>query len=319
MMPGWGDLMSGSADRQRTDGLRAVTLRGRLGNQLFLFSLLRAMGDRPVLVDDLRSSALPLRETLVPGAIRRLSNREVLSLRQPPRIHRGRSRLITQVERHPENAVSRWLRALEYREQQPGAFDPAVRTRRAPVLFNGYFQDERYFADAADAVVSDFRPAPPAVADFLGGLDRRLGAHGPTMAVVVRAGADYQVLGWVLPPAWYRDAVELAAERVGHPRFVVFSDVPRAAEAMAATLRDVGPATSAACLDPVSQLHLIGRLNNAVICDSSFAWWGAWLGDYWAGFSPDRLVVVPDPWLPGDLAATPGRWTRVPVPTSATS
>lgn len=132
--------------------------------------------------------------------------------------------------------------------------------------------------------------------------------------MVVRAGLDYQELGWLLPFAWYRRAAELVANRLGETSFVVFSDVVLAAEATAHALSDIGPAASAAELDPISQLHLIASMDHAVIADSSFAWWGAWLGDYRAGFGSERIVVAPDRWGTFDFGGIPPeRWARLAI------
>jgi hypothetical protein len=53
--------------------------------------------------------------------------------------------------------------------------------------------------------------------------------------------------------------------------------------------------------------------DHAVISNSTFAWWGAWLQ---AGDPARRTVIAPDPWfanpaLDGD-AVVPRSWARLP-------
>jgi hypothetical protein len=49
---------------------------------------------------------------------------------------------------------------------------------------------------------------------------------------------------------------------------------------------------------------------HAVIANSSFSWWGAWLGD-----GTQRIVIAPATWLKGLPAfddIVPNRWFRLP-------
>lgn len=295
--------------------LLAVRLRGRLGNNLFQYALGRALtAEGPVVVDDLYTSHQPLVDALRPGEVRLLTPAEALALRQPPRMRRGRRRVVLEMDRArlPE-PVGGWLRARRRREREQGVFDPTVLDLRPPALLEGYFQHERYFATVADRVAAAFRPPASEVSDVLDGFRRTTG-EGQTVAVVVRAGSDYEEAGWVQPLDWYRRAAELVADSVGRPRFAVFSDVPLAAESLAEALGGVGPGTPLVRLDPLTQLHLIASMDHAVVSATSFGWWGAWMGDQRRGFPDDRLVVVPDPWLMPALHDVPAaRWKRLPV------
>jgi hypothetical protein len=211
-------------------------------------------------------------------------------------------------------------------EHRYGSFDPElVEThsvdRRGGTLFNGYFQNEGYFLHAAGDIADSFAPPPAAAVDFLDRLDARLGTPGAdTVAVSIRAGGDYQALGWAIEPQWYHHAAATIADRVGAARFVVVSDVPAAADATAARLADLGPAISAAHLDAAAQLHVMAALDHAVVAPSSFAWWGAWCGDYRTAFDPARIVVAPKPWVHERFDQTPShRWWRLPARAAARS
>jgi len=296
--------------------VHAVRLRGRLGNHLFQYALGRALSPgEPVVVEDLLRSPAALEATLRPGSVRVTTNAEALRLRQPPRLPRGRVHLGRRVAALPDGALKRWLQEYEYHEQVEAHFDPAVFERPAPTLFCGYFQHERYFADIADIadlVAGAIRPPTSVATAGLEAFDLRTGSV-PSVAVVVRAGLDYEKLEWIQRYSWYRQAAERLVGAVPRARFAVFSDVPLAAEATAAALRDLGPSEAVVRLDATSQLQLIAAMDHAIVSASTFAWWGAWLGDHARGFATDRVVIAPDPWIRPELAATPShRWLREP-------
>lgn len=291
--------------------VHAVRLRGRLGNHLFQYALGRALTPgEPVVVEDLFRSPAALEATLRPGSMRVTTNAEALRLRQPPRLRRGRVHLGRRLASLPDGSFKRWLQEYEYHERVEARYDPAVFERPPPTLFCGYFQHEQYFAGVVDLVAGSIRPMMPAASAALKAFDVATGA-APSVAVVVRAGLDYEELDWIQRFTWYRRAAERVVDSVPRARFAVFSDVPLAAEATAAALGDLGPAHAVVRLDATSQLQLIAAMDHAIVSASSFAWWGAWLGDHARGFAADRVVIAPDPWIRAELAATPShRWLR---------
>lgn len=290
----------------------AVQLRGRLGNHLFEFALVRAVvGSGTVLVDDLYRSAGPLAQTLVPGSFRIVDPVEAVALRQPPRPLPGRVRFARLLDRLSTPWARGWLEAREFHEAVEAEVDPRVFNITGPILFRGYFQNEDYFLHIADQIESSFRLPTREVAELIE--RQRPPSSKQSVAVVLRAGLDYEDLGWVQRFDWYRRSAERVSDLVGSPTFTVFSDIPLAAEAAAAALRDLGPATAMADLDAASQLHVIAAMDHAVIASSSFAWWGAWRGDHRCAFDPSRVVIAPELWIRPDLDRTPSRrWLREP-------
>ena len=128
----------------------------------------------------------------------------------------------------------------------------------------------------ATSPIHSHRPPPPRSISSISSTRASADPGADTVAVSIRAGGDYQTLGWAIEPRWYHQAAATIADRLGAARFVVVSDVPSAADAAAARLADLGPAISAAHLDAAAQLHVIAALDHAVVAPSSFAWWGAW-------------------------------------------
>jgi hypothetical protein len=91
--------------------------------------------------------------------------------------------------------------------------------------------------------------------------------------------------------AYYRQALAAVQQRAGTVRPFVFSDDPAYARRLFA---DVPAAlfVSGDHRDPTEDLHLMAACSHHIIANSSFSWWGAWLGK-----KAGQVVVAPKPWF----------------------
>ncbi len=292
--------------------LVVVTLVGGLGNQLFQFAAAKGLQrdpSQPVTVDLRQSRQWPntLAGVLRPGTFRPANRRELLRLGQTPALPRGQLTLGRARDalagRLPRARLDRHV----FAERDALGLDPARSRWRPPVLLAGYFQNEDYFSSVAAEVRDAFAPAPPEADDRWEALASALPGERPWVGVSLRTGADYRRFSIVVPRSYYRDAVEAVSARLGPVAFVVFGDRQGDAEAVRSWLARRGPAVVVADLDPASQLHLMAKMPHLILANSSFAWWGAWLGDQ-AARSESRVVISPEPWsvVPGRVA--PARW-----------
>jgi hypothetical protein len=73
-----------------------------------------------------------------------------------------------------------------------------------------------------------------------------------------------------------------------------------------------GPAASAFDYagDELSHLALYRQCDHCVIANSSFAWWGAWLGDH-VQRSARRVVIAPEQYRRFGPDIVPDRWRVV--------
>ena len=269
-----------------------VALAGGLGNQMFQYAAGRAIAGRLKCAlrldlsgfgkDRLRSYALDAfdikavpagdaevarlrkRERLLPGFVRRALARR--GLRPDPRVFR---------EPH-------WH------------YSPAVDTLRAPVLIIGYWQSPRYFSGIRTELSKTFRPTAP-LSDYSAGLRRHIKAS-EAVAVHIRRG-DY-----VTNPSaarrmglcdvdYYRHAVDLLTRLVPQARFYLFSDD-------AAFVREAFSfVPNQTIVDgngdrAVEDMMLMRDCTHHIIANSSFSWWGAWLGE-----DERKIVVAPRRWF----------------------
>jgi len=178
----------------------------------------------------------------------------------------------------------------------------------------GFYQDRSYPLDLGPS----FRPPFARVVAYQRSpWVERLGA-GNAVAIHVRGG-DYladgavQHYGGICTRDYYRCAAEGLAASLDHPIWYVFTNDRRHAEEILGELpsRPVFVEEPAFEDDPGFDLYAMSRCRNFVISNSTFAWWGAWLG---AG--NEGLVCCPATWSRGESdeiekLALPG-WRRIP-------
>lgn len=146
---------------------------------------------------------------------------------------------------------------------------------------SGYFQSERYFAAHADQIRTDFVFASHVVFD-----------HPCVVSVHVRRG-DYLSFPEHHPPL-SMDYYHRAMECFPGARFMVFTDDPGWCllnfPRESCTIRTGHTAAE--------DMALMTDCAHHIIANSSFSWWGAWLGR-----NPDKRVIAPRRWF-GPAKAT---------------
>jgi len=179
-------------------------------------------------------------------------------------------------------------------------------------VLQGYWQSEKYFSDFERMEVRKmFRPVglPSERAKSLyNGL-----TDDGAVAVHVRRG-DYLIephksFHGVLGTEYYQKAFDYVKGRVLNPRFFVFSDDPEWCRTYFKGFFDdivvVEPGREA------EDIHLMAHCKNAIIANSSFSWWGSWLGEW----QKNRIVVAPEKWFDQAKEDTkdivPDRWVKL--------
>lgn len=262
-----------------------LTLQGGLGNQLFewafahalmaegrtvVFDRVRLRGERPYALGDLIS----------PGAF----------LARPTGLL-----LVAASRRGWLNDSSR----LRYVKQVRSGYDTTVRDRLdGRSYLEGYFQSPRYFEDVAEDVR---RRVNAHLATLLSPSGERLAAElrsDPTsVAVHVRRGdyltnPDATAKHGVLDQSYYDEALGLTGER-GHTRRIWFSDDPEWVSQNLAQPGDTVCPPDATRADG-GQIALMSACASRITANSSFSWWGGWLG---APSTPEHPVIAPSSWF----------------------
>ena len=251
-----------------------VGLRGGLGNQMFQYALGRSMARR-------RGEAV----FLDVGA---------LSERTPYGLHLFTIDVPLLQAQETARISQEVLTACAVNEGRPGFAPQALEPGNHPlIIFNGFWQSERYFLDVADLLRMDFTLREPTLANspHLESLQQ------PNAVCVHVRRQDYvsgggQHLGFI-GVDYYRRALATLIERVPDAHFFVFSDdIDWCARHLPIThthtFVDYDPGPCAAALT----LSLMSRCAHFVIGNSTFSWWAAWLGP-----AADKTVIAPRGWF----------------------
>lgn len=291
-----------------------VGLRGGLGNQLFQYASGYGIATRVGAELFFDGARLRDSEHWLPGLLgphyRSASREQLLRLgvfhgsdRLPDNIARSALRRAVDAGRRMRRMSARTM-PLDHRAEYAAGFDDQLLSMDLPTLLLGWFQSDRHFSHVGDEVVERLRLPPvtlPRPAD-----------SPPTVAVSFRRG-DYVRLGWQLPFSYYEKALALTTGEVPNATFLVFGDDPEFVRLATDWVSRFGPATNAYDFsdDALEHLALSSECDHAVIANSSFAWWGAWLGDRRAGVG-SRLVIAPEDYRWFDPDILPSNWISVP-------
>jgi hypothetical protein len=198
---------------------------------------------------------------------------------------------------------------------QPALFENAP--RKCSLV--GYWQCERYFFELRDELRERLLPREPLPAWSNATEQAILSTGQRSVFVHVRRTdiVDNPYHG-LLPMDYYREAAALLAARVPDPVFFVFSDDPEWCEAnfklpyhtiIPQNLdRTVGRHLGRDDAD----LYLMRLCGHAITANSSYSWWGAWLGPDTRG----GIVIAPKAWVGPALNSNvrdivPARWIRL--------
>ena len=189
--------------------------------------------------------------------------------------------------------------------EQGMPFNPELLKPPDPSVIFGYFQSEKYLEGIFRAVKFAFEPAQEPPADVL--IIKHAIVNSNSVAMHVRRG-DYlglQHFHGMMPVDYYRRAADEIIDRDGqdHEAFV-FSDDPDWCRAnMPGKVISTG--------SKLWDLYLMSQCKHAIVANSSYSWWAAWMGDG----KPGRVVVAPQQWFvdknTDSRDIVPERWVRI--------
>ena len=177
-------------------------------------------------------------------------------------------------------------------------FDPFPEIEDNAIIA-GYWQCEKYFSHIADVLKAELtlRDVPSVTAQRFAD---QISVTPNSVMVHVRRG-DYLTWAAQRHGALPMDYYDRALSHFTNHNVFLFSDDPYCLFPM--------PYTRVQC-QPHEELWLMSKCKNAIIANSSFSWWGAWLGADKTG-----TVIAPKQWFrTGNEDAediVPDRWLRL--------
>jgi hypothetical protein len=183
------------------------------------------------------------------------------------------------------------------------------------VIISGYWQCEKYFKDIRDILIGEFTPKiiSQRVKDYLDKISQYDTSY--IIAVHIRRGErvyeeDAKKTHGLIHWSYYQETFRLMKDSLTDDKllFVIFSD-------------DIDYARKNYNLFPgkviyiepgldYEDLFLFSQCNHAIVANSSFSWWGAWLIQ-----NKTKIIMSPDQWVKNPQIITkdviPKEWIQI--------
>ena len=185
-------------------------------------------------------------------------------------------------------------------------------SRNDSVFYDGYWQNEKWFMGIRQKVLEAFRF--PTIKDERNIELASLLADSNAVSCHVRRGdylLDERYL--VCTSKYYTDAISLMNIKVNPDLYIVFSDdidwckqnLPTVIGNRKVVYVDWNKKESS-----YRDMQLMSLCRHSIIANSSFSWWGAWLGQY-----EDKVVIAPSKWVREPIINNPicDNWIKIEV------
>jgi hypothetical protein len=290
-------------------------LMGGLGNQMFQYAAGRALAIKhsvPLLLD---RSFLDRRGEGLEHTLRDFEldvYRTQYRIAAPDELAAAwrieKNRLLRRVSRRFP-----WLLQSTVFRETSTSFMPAFRQLQPPVALEGFWQCERHFIEIRKQLLEEFRPREP-VHGLNADLLEKIHASAAVSLHVRRSdyvsNPEANRFHGVCSIDYYERAAAYHAERVSDPQFFVFSDEPAWVKANIRLPYATTYVSNNKGRDSYWDMFLMRHCRRHIIANSSFSWWGAWLGEF-----PGKTVIAPKRWFAapdaGEGDIVPGDWIRL--------
>lgn len=266
-----------------------VRIKGGLGNQLFCYAAARRLAivnNAELVIDDRTGFRrdTQYRRTYL------LDHFHIPARRATP------AERLDPFERY-RRALMKWssrpkpFGKRKYIEQEGLDFDERLLSLKVQgtIYLDGLWQSEGYFKDVAAVIREDLKMDTPFDA-----LNRNMAEEietTPAVALHVRwFDAPGDVENYNLTPDYYQRAISLIEQNIEKPKYLLFSDDPEAAREKLDLPGDrvILVAHNRGDQNAWADLWLMTRCRHFITANSTFSWWGAWLGG-----DPQKIVVTP--------------------------
>ena len=265
-------------------------IKGGLGNQLFCYAAARRLAlvnNTELVIDN------------VTGFVRdkQFRRQYMLDHFQIPVRKATAAERLEPFERY-RRGVLKWLSRSKpfaerrYLEQEGLDFDERLLFLRVngTVYIDGYWQGEGYFKDVEQVIREDLQFIPPGDLQNVN-MAREIMGSPAAVAVHVRwFDSPNMKSGSNISVDYYKRAMLLMEEKVALPMYYLFSDDPQLARA-----KLVLPEDRVCCVyhnrgegGAFADMWLMSLCRHFITANSTFSWWGAWLGG-----GKEKVIVTP--------------------------
>jgi len=192
-------------------------------------------------------------------------------------------------------------------------FDPAIFDIQTSVFLEGWFQSELYFRERASEIRQDLQLRALPSEENRKCLEQIRATQ--SVCIHIRRG-DYVTNPQInlriglCEPNYYGAAIDHIRRHVQSPSFFVFSDDPEWTREHLPVPEPRNFVSHNCGVADWEDLRLMSACRHFIVANSTFSWWGAWLG-----VSPEKIVIAPKQWFADTSVSAkdivPASWVRV--------
>lgn len=174
-------------------------------------------------------------------------------------------------------------------------FFPDLVKTPIPCYIEGYWQSEKYFLDIKHDLVKEFTLNSPISEVTLRCMKRIRKSN--SICIHIRRGdyvsnMDANTFHGLCSLKYYYNGVEQIRQHIDSPVFFVFSDDSEWVRKNFCIDEPTYYITHNGIDKAYEDLYLMSQCSHHIIANSSFSWWGAWLGE-----KKGQIVIAPKPWF----------------------
>lgn len=284
---------------------KIIKFIGGLGNQMFQYALGKAI--------EKNSTAKVLFDITSYGNPKYINNKRGLAVRKYE-MHIFQNANI-KIANKFETLIIKFLNLIgitkKYKEKDPFKYDESIFVNNNYSYFTGYYQNENYFKSIREELIKDFElPAIKENDDYNRNLLEEIKNSNNSVFIHVRR-EDYIPLGYCITLDYYKKAVEYIKTKVENPTFFVFcaedEDYIKNEFDIGCKFKFIGEKNKTR-ESFYENMRLMKACKHAIIANSSYSWWAAWLNEY-----KDKIVIAPSPWLKNDDKIICDNWVKIKI------
>lgn len=268
-------------------------IRGGLGNQLFIYAMARRLAlfnNAELILDGVSGFSRDY-------AYRREYQLDRFNIQCRQAITAERLEPFSRLRRYVKRRLNQRLKyeRRSYLIQEGVDFDKKVLGVKVvnTLFIEGYWQSEDYFKDIEFQIRNDLRIKPP-----LDSLNKEISAQiNSKIAVAVHVrffdavnSGQNNLIENNASKDYYARAIDFMEKKLSNAHYYVFSDQPDVAESQICIPKSRFTLIKNNVGDEMAyaDLWLMTQCKHFIIANSTFSWWGAWLGLF-----PDKIVIAP--------------------------
>jgi len=200
----------------------------------------------------------------------------------------------------PENIITKIFRKIGlnfnnyYIEKEICNFDSNVFAYKDNIILDGYWQNEEYFRNIKNEIIKDFIPKND-ISNEAKLYLKQIQEIENSVSIHIRRG-DYvqdsttNINHGICSIEYYKKSISYIENKLENITYFIFSDdIAWCKENFDFIENKIFIENTKSAMD---DLELMKNCHHNIIANSTFSWWGAWLGDY-----KDKIVIVPQIWF----------------------